>query len=486
MSYKELLADHKAQKAEIEYLKYELSNLKRIIFGAKSEKFKTADSSYQGNLFDQGEEDKEVEEEPEEVKEVITYERTKGKKKHPGRNKLPSHLPVEEIIIEPHQDTTGLVKIGEQITETLDYTPASLTIRRIIRPKYAKKSGEGVLIGTLPSRPINKGIAEASLLAHIIVSKFVDHLPFYRQIQRFKRDYEWMVSSSTINAWFIACCTLLEPLYEVLEKQLLSSGYIQADESPIKVQDSNKATGIHQGYQWVYQSPEIKVVLFKYRKGRGMHGPKETLGLYQGYLQCDGYKVYDKIGKSPDIHLVGCLVHARRKFFEAKDNDHKRAEHVLLVFKLIYKHEKKTKEMSSNERGVYRNQHIRPLLLELRKWIDNQVLKVLPKSPIGKAMTYFVNQWPKLIAILDSGKLELDNNLIENKIRPLALGRKNYLFAGSHQAAQRIAMMYSFLATCKANDVNPFNWFKNTLQVIPDTKISQLFKLIPGYSDQNS
>ena len=155
-----------------------------------------------------------------------------------------------------------------------EYTAASLVKKRIIRPKYALPQNEGIIIGKLPSRPIEKGIAEASLLSHLIVSKFIDHLPFYRQIQIFKREFDWNVSASTINDWFVACCTLIEPLYEELKRQVLSSGYLQVDESPIKVLDSDKPGSTHQGYQWVYHSPERRLVLFDYRKGRGMHGPK--------------------------------------------------------------------------------------------------------------------------------------------------------------------------------------------------------------------
>ncbi|MBK8633689.1 MAG: IS66 family transposase [Saprospiraceae bacterium] len=154
------------------------------------------------------------------------------------------------------------------------------------------------------------------MLSHLIVSKFIDHLPFYRQIQIFKREFDWNVSASTINDWFVACCTLIEPLYEELKRQVLSSGYLQVDESPIKVLDSDKPGSTHQGYQWVYHSPERRLVLFDYRKGRGMHGPKEVLENYNGWLQCDGYGVYDKIATLEGIQIAGCLAHARRYYHE--------------------------------------------------------------------------------------------------------------------------------------------------------------------------
>ena len=351
-------------------------------------------------------------------------------------------------------------------------------IKRIIRPKYAAKDGQGILIGKVPRRPLPKAIAESSLLTHIFVSKFVNHLPFYRQRQIFKRDYKWLISSSTINDWFIQTCTLLEPLYNRLQELILNSGYIQADESPIKVLDKDKKGKTHQGYQWVYHAPEQKLILFNYRKGRGMQGPKEILSGYQGILQCDGYTVYDKIGKAEAIILAGCLVHVRRYFVNALDSDKTKAEYALDSFAKMYAAEKIAKQ--SNNRKAYRDKHIKPLLLELKKWIDKQSIHVLPKSPLGKAMSYTVKQWDKLINIFEHGIIELDNNLIENKIRPLALGRKNYLFAGSHAAGQRIAMMYSFFASCAANDINPSIWMKNVLDNIAETSIQKLDQLLPN------
>ena len=414
-------------------------------------------------------------------KETITY--TRERKKHPGRHGLPEHLPVVEVIIEPQEDTTGLKKIGEAITETLEYTPASLVKKRTIRPKYVKADGQGVLIGSLPSRPIEKSIAEASLLAHILVSKYSDHLPFYRQMQIFKRDFGWEVAKSTLSGWMDACCVLLEPLYNTLKQKILDSDYIQADESPIKVLDGDKKGTTHQGYQWVYHDPLTRLVLFNYRKGRGQNGPKELLAGYKGYLQCDGYNVYDKIGADPGIVLVGCLAHARRKFHEALKNDKARAGKALGLFRDIYLKERKIKEQADDfqKRKQLRKKIIKSLLEKIRDWITEEQFNVVPKSPIGKAMSYFTNQYPKLRAIFEDGRLELDNNLVENAIRPLALGRKNFLFCGSHRAAQNAAMIYSFLGSCKMQNINPRQWLQDTLEKIPDHNIQKLDQLLPDY-----
>ena len=248
--------------------------------------------------------------------------------------------------------------------------------------------------------------------------------------------------------------------------------------------DSDKKGSTHQGYQWVYHDPTEKLVLFNYRKGRGQQGPKELLKGYAGYVQCDGYTVYDKIGEDPKITTAGCLIHARRKFVEARDNDKMRADKVLGIFSTIYGIERSLKEQAGEDmflRKTLRQQKILPLLKELKAWIDQEAIKVLPKSAIGKAMAYFINQYPKFEVIFADGRIELDNNLIENAIRPLALGRKNFLFAGSHKAAQNAAMKYAFFGSCKMQGINPQVWLQETLEKIPDHSIQRLEELLPGY-----
>lgn len=472
--------ENRLLREELIETKRQLAELQKLIFGSKRERFISDISADQLSLFNQEEVEKDN---PVVEKEKISYER--AKKKHPGRQALPDHLPVQEIVIEPEGDLDNTKVIGQDVTETLKYTPASLIKVRTIRPRRVKTDDSGeqrVIQAALPDRTFPKIIAENGLLAHIIVSKFIDHLPFYRQIQRFKRDYDWILSKSTVNDWFVAVCTLLEPLYQTMIDQLLHSQYIQADESHINVQDSDKKGATHQGYQWVYRAPGSEIVIFHYRKGRGVHGPKEFLKGYKGYLQCDGYKVYDKIGQDPKITLVGCHVHARRYFIKAQEAGDQRAEKVLQWYQQIYNLDRKTKDLTAEQRKKYRNDYILPILNEMKQWLDENYPSVLPKSPMGKAIQYSLHQWTKLVNVLLDGQLELDNNMIENKIRPLALGRKNYLFAGSHAAAQRIAMMYSFFATCKAKNVNPYEWLKNTLDKIPEYNIQNLQKLIPHNS----
>lgn len=478
-------AEYDELKQKYAVIQHELDQLKRLIFGASKERFVPTVAPEQLDLWelDQPTDAAKVE------TEKITYERKK--KAHPGRTQLPEHLPVEEIIIEPAEDTTGMVEIGEEITEVLDYRPGILFKRRYIRKKYARvEEVEGehtVLIGQLPERPIPKGIAEPGLLAHLFVAKYIDHLPFYRQIEMFKRDHGWAIHKSTINDWFAACCTLLEPLYEALHKNVLETDYLQGDESTIKVLDTNKPGKTHLGYQWVFRNPTSGNVLFVYRKGRGTNGLIETLTDFTGYLQSDGYKAYDKFARGRQVELISCLAHIRRKFFDAKDNHPALAEYALGQIQQLYAIEREARQagMSATDRKALRLAKAKGIYEELLDWVIVEQKNNLSKGAIGKALYYAVNQLPRLAHYLEDGRIEIDNNLIENSIRPLALGRKNYLFAGSHHGAQRAAMMYSFFASCKYASVNPWEWLTDVLGRIGTQSIKRLEELLPARWEEN-
>jgi transposase len=463
--------------SENQYLKQQLSELKRLIFGAKSERFISNEIHPQLNLFDPEEKTPPVVEQEE-----ISYTREKQKKEkqRPVRMAIPSHLPRVEEILEPQDIDEGAVKIGEEITEILEYNPSQVYVRRIVRPKYAMADNSGVTIAELPSLPIPKSNAGAGLLAYIMVSKFVDHLPYYRQIQIFKR-LKLELSDSILNGWFNATADLLGPLYDVLMKLLLESDYIQADESPIGVQDSHKKGSLHTGYHWVYHSPLKRMVLFKYHPGRERKAPEKVLEYFSGSLQTDGYKAYLNMETKGNIIHLACMAHARRYFEKALANDKVRAEYVLTKMQLLYNIESQARkrDVCHQTRWRYRKLFALPILNELELWLTKNVSQTLPKSAIGKAIAYTLNAWTKLKKYTHDGRYEIDNNLIENTIRPLALGRKNYLFAGSHRAAQNAAMMYSFFATCKINNVEPLAWLTDVLHRIPEHKANKLDELLP-------
>ncbi len=396
--------------SENQYLKQQLDELKRLIFGSKSERFIPSDDA-QLSLFD----DPGEEEHPKETEE-INYIREKPvkEKQQPVRASIPSHLPRIEEIIEPEDIQEGSKKIGEEITEVLEYNPAKVYVRKIVRPKYAKANNDGVQIAELPTLPIPRGNAGASLLAYIMVSKFIDHLPYYRQIQIFKRQ-GFTVSDSTLNGWFNATAKLLSPLYDALQKQVLDCDYLQVDESPIGVQDSHKNGALHTGYQWVYRSPIERLVLFRYHPGREAKAPQAVLKNFNGTIQTDGYSAYKNMQTNGEITHLACMAHARRYFEKALKNDKKRAEHALVKIQDLYAIERKAREraISFETRKRYRQLYAKPILSELEAWIKTNLNQTLPKSAIGEAIAYTHNLWPRLKAYIDNGKYEIDNNLIE-------------------------------------------------------------------------
>jgi hypothetical protein len=289
------------------------------------------------------------------------------------------------------------------------------------------------------------------MIAHILVSKFVDHLPYYRQSQIFKRQ-KLHIPDSTIGGWANRCIEdWLVPLWEALKSQLLSSGYLKADETPVQVLSEDKPGSTHRGFHWVYHDPVRRLAVFDYRQTRGQEGPKSFLKDYSGYLQTDGYSVYDTLAPPGKITLLGCMAHARRKFDLAKGNDPNRAGEALLMIQDLYEIEwiAREQELSYDAIKELRQQESIPILDKFEAWLIDQSIKVLPKSAIGIAVNYTKGLWPRLKRYVEDGRFQIDNNQIENTLRPVALGRKNYLFAGSHQGARNAAVIYSLLATCK-------------------------------------
>jgi transposase len=468
-----------AQKQEeVALLQWQVDQLRRMAFGQKRERFE-ADSQQLPLPFEASAEQSQQQEEA--LVEKIEYVRKKqSSSAHKGRVALPAHLPVEEVEIYPEGDLSQMQCIGKEVTEELECVPARLFIRRYIRYKYAPKNKEGVVIAELPERIIDKGIAGPGLLASILVDKYMDHLPLYRQRQRFLRE-NIPIAASTLDGWARAALEKLQILYDQLLEDTKSKGYLQADETPIKVLDKDKKGATHQGYYWVYHNPIDKTVLFDYQPTRSASGPDKILSGFKGYLQTDGYKVYEKIGRQKDVTHLACWAHARREFEKALDNDQARATIALLYIQQLYAVEARAREekLSPEQRKELRLEKSLPILNDLGRWISKEVKTTLPKSPIGKAMRYSQERWDALSAYLYDGVLEIDNNLVENAIRPVALGRKNYLFAGSHQGAQRAAVIYSFFAICKKHEVNPFQWLKHTLENIMSINHKSIRQLYP-------
>jgi transposase len=463
----------------------QLSQLQKMIFGSKHERFIPSDVNAAQLSLD-------IQAEPVAACNItsaqkISYTRTNTAVEpkpliHPGRMKLPDSLRREEIIIEPAADITGCKKMGEEITEVLEYEPGELFVKKYIRNKYATPANS-VLIGSLPSRPLEKAMAGEGLLAQIIIDKYVDHLPLYRQMQRFERN-GLKLPYSTLTDWVSSTCTLITPLFEALKKQVLNSSYLHADETPIKVMDKDKSGETHRGYYWVYHNSIDKIVFFDYQEGRGREGPVQILENFKGYLQTDGYGVYDIFDKQEHITLLHCMAHARRMFNEALSNDESRAAYAMKEIQRLYAIERDCKEQSLDYEAVkaVRQQQSVPILIALGEWMKQEYMQVTPKSTIGKALAYSIERWERLSLYTQHGMLNIDNNPVENSLRPVALGRKNYLFAGSHEAARRSGMLYSLLGTCKMHNIEPYTWLKNTLQKIAEHPVNKVHELLPHHA----
>lgn len=478
--YEETLLVLSEKDHVIANLGFELDKLRRYIFGFKSEKRNGNAGDNQMGLFELGV----TQSVQEELSCAVEQQKPAPKKraKGTGRMSLPEELTREEIVIEPSESTEGCVKIGEEVTEVLEIEPAFFYVKRYVRPKYARPNGEGILIGMLPDRVIEKGIPSESVIAQLIVDKYVYGMPLHRQIDKYSK-MGVRIPASSASDWLMGGWEQLKPLWKLLRLIVLSQKYLQADESPIKVLDRDHKNGIHKGYMWLYHAPVDRLVLFDYRKGRDSSGPKEMLAGFKGILQTDGYIVYDSLyADHPDILLTFCMAHARRKFVDAVKDDEKQANYVLDEMQLLYALEQRMREQELDweQRTEERKKHARPVLDRLEKWLKENQYRYRPKSPMGTAIDYTLPRWTGLSAYELHGQMEIDNNLIENAVRPLAIGRKAFLFAGSHQAAEMAAGMYSFMASCKKNKINEFEWLKDVFERIQSHKQKDLHQLLPS------
>ncbi len=403
---------------------------------------------------------------------------------------FPESLEREIVIIDPSQNLEGYKVIGEETNEVLVMVPASFKVRRTVRRKWAltdpsQTDKKGVLIAPIPSRTVNRGLFDESVLAHLLTSKFVDHLPLYRQRQMFRR-IGLEIPASTLTDNTNAACRALTPIYNALKRETLANLYVQADETRMEVlENGSKKGSTHRGFMWAYHAPADGLVFFDYRPGRNKSGPAEILANYAGVVQTDAYEVYRSLfGKNRAIKHYYCMAHIRRKFDEAAGYDRERATWAVTRIAKLYAVEKHIREaeptLSENLIVEKRVAESQPILRELHDWMLAEYPEVLPSSPIGKAIAYALPLMDSMKMYTLHGQLQIDNNLIENAIRPIALGRKNYLFAGTHATAQNAAMIYSLFATCKKHGVNPHDWLLDVLRKLNDPNYEGRFSdLLP-------
>jgi len=476
-----------AREKDVTYLTFQLNDLRRMLFASKSERFISAACDTQYALpFAVDADAVAVAVEAERTQ--ISYERKKSAaKKHIGRViDFPEHLPVRTTVVEPACDTTGMVCIGEEITKELDLTPGQLFVHHIVRPRYAAAEAEDgsveIVIAPMPARPIDKCMAGIDLLTTMIIDKHLHHIPDYRQIARFELQGV-SIPASTMGSWQQNISELLRPLHAALRSVVMQTDYLQVDETRLPVQDRTKQGTTHKGYLWAVHAPLIKVVYFEYMKGRGEVHCRELLQNHSGFLQTDDYAAYHKHKQREDVVGVACWAHARRYFEKALDEDRSRATLVMTMIQKLYDVERTARggTLSHAERQDLRMALAAPLAHELFNWMKQQV--VLPRTPMGKALAYALRLERELLVYLTDGRLEIDNNLIENAIRPVALGRKNWLFAGSHDAAQNTAMYRSFFATCLLNGINPYKWLRYVLLHVNSTAPVNYHTLLPCFID---
>lgn len=390
---------------------------------------------------------------------------------------LPEHLERREVIIDPQGDLSGYKIIGSEQTEVLVIEPVRMWVKRIIRRKWALKDSRditrpGILEAPAPSRTVKRGLFDESVLAFLLISKYIYHLPLYRIRQMFARE-GIPISASTLSDNVAAVCKALGPIYNALKKETLGSLYLQSDETSYKVLQGGKTGSCHNGYMWAFHSPPSGLLFFQYCNSREHVHPKKMLQDFHGVLQTDGYQAYGTaLGGNKGVKQLFCMSHIRRKFDESADNDLARAKHAVDEIAAMYAVEKQIREaapaMTEDAIVLLRLKEVKPILERMKLWMIQEYPKVLPKSLIGKAMAYALKLWDNMDYYTLHGHLQLDNNSIENAMRPIALGRRNHLFSGTNDTAQNAAMVYSLFATCKKHGVDPQNWISDVLFKIND------------------
>ena len=473
-----LLTENAALKDQVKELRQQLEWLKRQVFGQKNERYIPSDDNQTSLALGVPESDL-----PEKI-ETVTYDRKKPQNHTPhGREDIPAHLPRNEIVIMPVEDVSGMERIGEKVTEQLEYTPPKYSVNKYVRPVFAGDiHGERTVVcGALPKLCSEKGKYGASIIAHAVVSKFEDHLPLYRLQKIIARDSSVVIPESCLDTFPEIAAFWLEPVVRKCAEMVMESGYIQMDESTLKVMIKPTNGKSTTGQMWVRHAPEKHVVIFDYERHRNGTTAKNLLGNYEGILQTDGLATYDQFSETKSIVHAGCHAHARRGFDESKSSDHARATHALSIYQKLFAIEAEAKALSKppGDRLILRQEKSAPIVAELKLWLDTEVRNVRPKSPIGKAILYCLNRWHELTRFLHDGRIEISNNLVENCIRPLAIGRKNWMFAGSPEAARRMGVLLTIIGTCKLLRLNSFQYLAHALAELPKRMDHDIDDLLP-------
>jgi transposase len=478
----EKLADLEAENS---HLKQRIRLLEKALFGPKSERSVNLDEN-QGEFEDLLNELDDLSAKLDE-KEIEVSSHKKRKKKSNLADLIPDDLPEEEIIVDlSEEEKEGLIQIGEERSRKLAKKPASYYVKVYVRPKYADKkdSSSGILISDLPDFAIPGSQFDESIIADVAVSKHAYHLPLYRLEEKMKHE-GIPVSRQTLSNLLIRGSEVLVPVYNELKKQILSRGVIFTDDTPVKLQVKGKGKkGLITGRIWVYVAggpgPPMKV--FEFTKDRQKIRPKEFLGDYKGYIHADAYSGYDALFKSDDVYECACWMHVRRKFIEAEDAPVAFRQEILRLIRNLYRYERIGKRMTPENRLQLRQEKVKPLINEFFQYIEDEMINgpiILPKSGIGKALNYTIKLKDVLKTFLEDSRLEPDNGESERSLRPMTIGRKNWLFMGSKNGGDATARWASIIQTCRANDVDPFEYISETLRKINGHPANKIEELLP-------
>jgi transposase len=447
-------------------LRHKLDVLCRRLFGKKSEKVDASQLKLALELLGS-----EAAEEPVEMDSGESLsKRERRKSRATGRKPLPKELPREVVVLDLPADERACScggeqqRIGEEVSEKLDYTPASLRVIETRRPKYAcPKCHDGVKVAKAPPQAVEKSLAAEGLLAHVVVSKYADHLPLHRQEGILAR-HGVELSRSTLVGWVFDVSDAVSPIVEHIKLEILSTSYLQTDDTPVVV--LKKLAGSFKGRLWTYLDPLDRQVVYDATPTHERCWPEAFLKTFRGHLQADAYKGYDALYASRRVIEVGCWAHGRRRFKEALETD-ARAASMLALIQELYRVEDEASSLSPEERKGLRQAKSCAVLGCIDALRSKLQAEVLPKSPLGEALRYLDNQWQALNRFVEDGRLRIDNNGAESQLRIVAVGRKNWMFAGSLEGARRAAILYSLVQSCKLVGIDPFAYFRDVLRRLP-------------------
>jgi transposase len=463
----------------IDKLTHENALLKRLKFAAQSERY----SAEQRSLLDETL-DADLQAVSEEIAQNTSPALAPLGRQQPKRQPLPASLPRREICHEPESTTCGcgcrMLRIGEDVAEKLDYEPGVFTVERHVRGKWACVRCETLVQAPVAAHVIDKGIPTSGLLAQVLIAKFADHLPLYRQEAIFARA-GLGIARSTLAQWVGSCGVQLQPLVDALKNEMLGHSVLHADETPVQMlKPGNGRT--HRAYLWAYAPgafEDLKAVVYDFCETRAGEHARAFLGDWKGSLVCDDYSGY-KAGFANGVLEVGCLAHARRKFFDLHASSKSQvAESALQQIGMVYEVERKVQNLTPDARQRIRQARSRPLLDALHRWMLLTRQKITDGSATARALDYSLKRWAALTQFVDDGRLPVDNNWIENQIRPIAIGRSNWLFAGSLRAGKRAAAVMSLIRSAKLNGHDPYAYLKDVLTRLPTQRASQIGQLLP-------